>query len=389
MEKKGVSSTWQDRLTVDVEAKLEEVTCQGTLPETISEAGKWFAGLVVEAPGLMTAPLGISSAKRTPGAVRKQLDVYHDEKVEGQLCIFSGTLGMLDLTKRTSQLPDASRIRYNVKQIQTFGHMATMVGTLVIDGESIPTTEWSGLTRLLSDAEVDAALLTMYWHREQEAALATLVEVSKNLVFSAQSVGASKVAAAVERFRFAMQEESKRVVVGRSARQVCVALQELVMYAREEHPEDSNKLGDADIAERALTKYSELGKAYNKETCKRYLAMGCRLQHPTVKRVMELWEFRCGRGALLDSFTNLRAAVAATRTDEELVSLVETLFYEQVWHAVADVTTWFPCCCLTQRTTISRPSCWCSSVAACGRPFKFRMVPCCCAPVGQAASSCA
>ena len=50
---------------------------------------------------------------------------------------------------------------------------------------------------------------------------------------------------------------------------------------------------------------------------------------PEAKSIMQRWQYLKGRDCLLDSFTSLRAAIAAAPTEWELALVIKILFYEQ------------------------------------------------------------
>lgn len=113
--------------------------------------------------------------------------------------------------------------------------------------------------------------------------------------------------------------------IGMSAYRKGLALRSLVA---EGHPQRAGR-SDAELAEALLTQRPELS-AWNKDTCRRYLQVAERMAIPEVQRLMMRWEFQFRRDCLVDGIMVLRAVVAAAASNEELMVLLNTLYWEQV-----------------------------------------------------------
>ena len=70
-------------------------------------------------------------------------------------------------------------------------------------------------------------------------------------------------------------------------------------------------------------------KKWGKDTCQRYLAIAKRFGQNAVA-IMDKWEMKYGRSALLDGLDRMRSATTAAQTCEDMTVLASTLYWEQV-----------------------------------------------------------
>jgi hypothetical protein len=86
-----------------------------------------------------------------------------------------------------------------------------------------------------------------------------------------------------------------------------------------------------DEAERLLKVFEEDGVhiPYNKETLRRYCAVGRRFREQEIMEHMELWEMLEARGALVDSISMLRAVASVCSDSAEILLVLKTLFMQQ------------------------------------------------------------
>ena len=116
----------------------------------------------------------------------------------------------------------------------------------------------------------------------------------RDLMFSAQPVG-SIVEVIMDRFLRYAEEEKKREVMGLSTLRRAQELERLVT------PGDAHRNGitDADLASHLLTAKQVLKANWGKDTCARYLLIAKRFERQALA-IMDKWEMRYGRSALLD-----------------------------------------------------------------------------------------
>jgi len=112
--------------------------------------------------------------------------------------------------------------------------------------------------------------------------------------------------------------------MGRSAWRLALDLQDIVRAAEPQR----NGLSDADLAAKTLATRKELQKDWAADTCRRYLAVAARLDSKC-QEVLDKWELTFQRQTLVDSITVLRAAATACQTPDEMLMLLQTLFWEQ------------------------------------------------------------
>ena len=130
----------------------------------------------------------------------------------------------------------------------------------------------------------------------------------------------------MERFiRFDL-EEKKRKVMGLSTFRRAAELKALVTAAVPERLSSSEC--DAALASRILSQKEVLKAAWSEDTCRRYLMISDRF-NTEANAIMAKWEMKFGRFCLLDSAATMRSAVTAAQTEEQMTTLVKTLFWEQ------------------------------------------------------------
>jgi len=112
--------------------------------------------------------------------------------------------------------------------------------------------------------------------------------------------------------------------MGRSAWRLALDLQDIVRAAEPQR----NGLSDADLAAKTLATRKELQKDWAADTCRRYLAVAAKLDSKC-QQVLDKWELTFQRQTLVDTITVLRAAATACQTPDEMLMLLQTLFWEQ------------------------------------------------------------
>ena len=85
---------------------------------------------------------------------------------------------------------------------------------------------------------------------------------------------------------------------------------------------------DAALAARVLGEKEVLKAAWQEDTCRRYLLIMDRFGKESTQ-IMAKWEMKFGRSCLLDSLVAMRNAATAAQTEEQMITLVKTLFWEQ------------------------------------------------------------
>ena len=188
----------------------------------------------------------------------------------------------------------------------------TTMGTVIVNLDQLMGDAWTpnSLKRAHKDAEVIAVCLVLYYHREAPSEVCdALVLASRDIVLDGRNLG-SGCEFETYKFSFAEKEEAQRDVLGMSSRRKCLFLAALVDQAKKE------KLGkdgqnDAEILEFALSSKPEF-VGWNVETCRRYLLIGRRLNHPKLTSLLDLWEFYHRRNTLVDSISVLRGCLLYT-----------------------------------------------------------------------------
>ena len=86
---------------------------------------------------------------------------------------------------------------------------------------------------------------------------------------------------------------------------------------------------DGDLASHLIAAKQVLKAKWGKYTCARYMLIAKRFERPALA-IMDKWEMRYGRSALLDGLDRMRSATTAAQTCEDMTVLVSTLIWEQV-----------------------------------------------------------
>ena len=134
------------------------------------------------------------------------------------------------------------------------------------------------LEPLGAEAEIHAALLILYWHRNHPAILQRMEPAVRDVVFSAAHVPVGS-AVVVDRFLRTHKEEALRSVLGRAAWRQCFDLADLVKRGRAEGKGTvgGKQLPDSVLAAGLLSEKPEL-QSWTADTCARYLTIAGRLQ---------------------------------------------------------------------------------------------------------------
>ena len=85
---------------------------------------------------------------------------------------------------------------------------------------------------------------------------------------------------------------------------------------------------DAALAARILGQREALKATWSEDTCRRYLCISERFNQEAIN-IMTKWEMKYGRACLLDSLSIMRSAATAAQSEEQMATLVRTLFWEQ------------------------------------------------------------
>ncbi len=305
---------------MDLVGKLRTLLCNGTLHAELDAALTFCTTLLTQAP--YTNVEARSAADRPS----KELQAFARESSDGcKPCLFAGALGMLELRKRANSVTDLARMRWALSRLTTTDGVSQVLNQVVVNASAWTYEEKTALQRGSHDAEVDAVVLTLYWCQSSDA-FPVLCNATRDLVFSCEDVGLGTQGRVSHFLRMELAEE-KRDVIGHSAARKCGALSELLGQARQERIGLGK--GDVEVVVDLLGSRKELAATWNKETVRRYLAVGKRLTSETVQNLIERWEFAFSRRTLIDGMMTLRAAASAAGTDEEFEYLLNSLFWEQ------------------------------------------------------------
>ena len=306
--------------------KLEDLVYTGQIAEELQKAQTYLSGPARTAgQGDHLQPMGITVSKNNCKHIHEQF-----QKVESPVSMsFSATIWMLDLSHRLIEIDklDLARMRWAVELVESSGALHKVLDGLPVAAESVPDADdFAGLQKIERDADVDAVVLCVYWNRPgSEQQKHAWHDHLRDLHFKAQKAGRG-AAASVERFVRFDEEEKKRKVMGLSTFRRSCELRVLVTAANSQRQSASEC--DAALASRILSTKEVLKAAWSEDTCRRYLVISDRF-NAEATAIMAKWEMKFGRLCLLDSLATMRSAVTAAQTEEQMTTLVKTLFWEQ------------------------------------------------------------
>ena len=219
---------------------------------------------------------------------------------------------------------DLGRISHLLDNVTSSACLSDMLGVVKVNIDLCPHDGMQHLVRCHKDAEVVAACLVLYWHKETGCLEAILVALS-DLVFDARSMGTLS-SFKIEKFKMAEKEDADREVMGMSSYRKCLFLVDLASDVSAENvfPDVTD---EAQKLVRALGSAKGVLSTWNVDTMKRYLAVGRKLKTASIQTLIERWEFTEKREALIDGINMLRAVCAHSLSDVEL--LLHTMFLEQ------------------------------------------------------------
>ncbi len=273
--------------------------------------------------------LGQTAPALTSKEILQRLKEQEQRCVSAPYVLFSGTLAMLDLHARCQPIVnmDLAKMKYACEQLVATGDVNKVLGTISVQAETM-TAELQGLRRVEGDAEVDSVTLALYWNRDHN--LDEFLESCRNMTMSAQRVGTG-LAVQVERLERIELQDQKRNSMGKSTFQKAKLLLALVEEAKQSSASGVDLTQtDGSIAETILSRSVVLKQSWKRDACIRYLQIAERTKESKYTKLFRDWEYHKGRDALCDGFGVLRACCVATTTSDDLYTLLETLFYEQM-----------------------------------------------------------
>ena len=131
--------------------------------------------------------------------------------------LFSGSLGQLALSSEA--IPNntgVGRIAGVLEQLATFSGLSELIGTIVINSDAWTNDTATDLQRADKDAEVAAACLVAWQHKELAPQTEELKMIFADLVFEARSMGVGALLMC-KKLDIIRSEEKKREYTGMSS----------------------------------------------------------------------------------------------------------------------------------------------------------------------------
>ena len=110
--------------------------------------------------------------------------------MRGQV-IFGGALSQLNLDVRASNDLDLARMRWACDNLKNPQDLSVMMGTTVISADQLDAN-LNGLLRVERDAEIDVAVLALWWFKDNRTIFEPLAQQSQNLIYSTENVGTGR-----------------------------------------------------------------------------------------------------------------------------------------------------------------------------------------------------
>ena len=191
--------------------------------------------------------------------------------------MFGGTLGSLNL--HSFAIPntlDLGRVSHLLETTKTAAGLPDMLSVMKVNIDICPHADLTHLVRCHKDAEVVAACLVVFWHKDKGCRQSILVGLS-DLAFDARSMGTLS-SFKIEKFKIVEKEDADRDVMGLSAFRKCVFLVDLASDVSTENlfPEIT------DEAQKLVKAFGIAAKgvlsSWNLDTMRRYLGVGKKLK---------------------------------------------------------------------------------------------------------------
>lgn len=294
-----------------------------------TELGKAFKMVAEHAASQPANPLGKSSVARPPSEVK----ALAQTKGGVGSVLFGGSLQQLNLPAMAFDPIDTGRIGFILGDLTSVAAVATNLGTIVINSSLWPADTATDLIRASKDAEVAAVCLAYYMivgkfvSVEDLAGTKTqLLEAFNDIPFDARAMGTG-TQYKMNKFGMVQREEEERDVIGMSSARKCIFLTDLASDLEKEGSPGEN---DVDKLMNLFKQAKSTLGTWNADTMKRFLQVGRRLvADKDLRRLVQRWEYLEKRNALIDSITVLRTICGQAASNDELYTLMQTVFLEQ------------------------------------------------------------
>ena len=226
--------------------------------------------------------------------------------------MFGGCLHHLALaTHAIGQSTDVGKVGVLLEGFTNASDLKVCLGTLTVNLETVGDHE-SGkefLIRAHKDAEITAACLVVYFHREATTVVKQALRTAAgDIVFDGRCLGNGSEFEC-HKLRLVEKEEQARSVLGLSSRRKCLFLVNLVSQAKNEKKTHWEDKSDADVLHAVmLTNHIEL-RGWHQDTLRRYSSIGRRLADLRFTKILDLWEYHEQRNTLVDNITVLRGVL--------------------------------------------------------------------------------
>ena len=241
--------------------------------------------------------------------------------------LFSASLGQLALSKEAiPNNTDSGGIVGVLDQLGKLSDLSDLLGTIIINADAWTADTAADLQRVEKDAEVAAACLVAWQHKDHASETDELKVIFADMVFEARHMGTG-AKLMCSKLGMISKDEVKRDYVGMSFYRLSKYLTELANQVDVEKL-FAEKQSSADRM-MAMLEREGLHKGWKAETMSRYLALGRRLASPKIASLMDKWEFFHKRRTVVDTLANLRGVLQACDTDDEVEFVLKTLYLEQ------------------------------------------------------------
>ena len=212
-----------------------------------------------------------------------------------------------------------------------------MLSQIIVNLDTWTADTAENLHRCNGDADVAALSLLHYWCCDDTVLIAAINGVATDMTFDCKKLGiGSKLAN--QKMKMNDREEAKRNTAGMSGWRICTTLAQNLKSVEMENRHPTEKTPVARLV-KAMEEDGVKMVGRNEDTLTRYISVGKRLDHASIKNKLMLWESFEQRGCLIDNLTVMRTLVSVCPDASTLEFVLHVLFLEQRAGLRADVVS--------------------------------------------------
>ena len=264
-------------------------------------------------------------------AAIKEVVVIKDEASFNIPTIFGGTINHLKLDAQAMPAWDVGRAMGLLQKTTDVAEIAEWLSAMKVNVDEWESDEFSNsLKRCEKDAEVMVACYVAFALKDDVNATAFMEKLFCDMTFDGRRFGNGAVAN-LRKLGQSDKEEQSREIIGMSAYNKCNVIHAILVEVQNQalYPEIK---GDAEKVVELIKQdqlQSNLQKAYQADTIRRYLGLAKMCDSTEVKDLFARWEVFHKRNATCDSINVLRGVSSSSRNEADFLYACRVLFFEQ------------------------------------------------------------